>query len=132
MKAFTPKGWKRAVITTDNRKLKPWRQQLSGTAEEAMKRGKCQMIERPGAARMSVTFFFARPKSLKKSIVEKTTKPDLDKLVRAFKDSLKGIVYEDDSQVVECLSRKGFGLPERTEAVVQSVESGEEWKLGLS
>ena len=35
-KAFIPKGWKRAIITSDNRSLKPWRQDVSAMASEAM------------------------------------------------------------------------------------------------
>jgi len=36
-------------------------------------------------------------------------KPDLDNLVKAVKDSLKGIVWHDDSQVYSTLSNKYYG-----------------------
>lgn len=41
---------------------------------------------------------------------EPTTPPDIDKLARAVLDALTGIVYEDDSQVIDVEARKTFGL----------------------
>ena len=38
-----------------------------------------------------------------------SSKPDLTKLVRAVEDSLTGIVWKDDAQVVEQWNRKEFG-----------------------
>jgi len=37
------------------------------------------------------------------------SKPDLDNLVKAAKDALNGIVYKDDAQVCEEISRKEYG-----------------------
>ncbi len=37
-----------------------------------------------------------------------TKKPDLDKLARALKDALKGVLYHDDAQVVVLLARKVY------------------------
>ena len=67
MKAFTPKGWTRPILTSDNKKTKPWRQEVAGAALEAMQR-----------------YGFEKPQSTKKSVVAKTTKPDLDKLARSL------------------------------------------------
>ena len=61
---------------------------------------------------MGLEFYFPRPQShfrtgkyageIKDSAPTRhTTKPDLDKLTRAVLDSLTGIVYLDDSQVVK-------------------------------
>jgi Holliday junction resolvase RusA-like endonuclease len=116
-KAFIPKGWKRAVLTSDNKRLRPWRQDLSFIAQEAMTKAGAELTE--GPVEVAVTFYFARPKSLKKAVTEKTTKPDLDKLLRGLLDSLTGIVYRDDAQVVRSAQRKEFGLPERAEVLVE-------------
>ena len=57
-----------------------------------------------GAVSLSVVFVHQRPKSFKKSMVErtpKTTRPDLDNLIKTVKDSLTASKYwKDDSQVV--------------------------------
>ena len=38
-------------------------------------------------------------------------KPDLDKLVRATLDALSGVVFDDDSRIVETTSRKQYAKP---------------------
>jgi hypothetical protein len=47
-----------------------------------------------------------------KSVVHKTTKPDIDKLTRALHDALTGIAFEDDSQIIESKSCEVFGDPD--------------------
>jgi Holliday junction resolvase RusA-like endonuclease len=83
-RAFIPKGWKRAIITSDNARLKPWRQQVSGMANEAML-GQTIAV---GPVSVCATFYFAKPKSVKKSVEYKISRPDLDKLVRGVLDAL--------------------------------------------
>ena len=41
-----------------------------------------------------------------------TKRPDIDNLAKAVKDALKGIVYADDSQIVEAHLFKQYGRPE--------------------
>jgi crossover junction endodeoxyribonuclease RusA len=119
-RAFIPKGWTRAVITSANSKLKPWRQEIAGTAKAEMEsRGLALCL---GAVRLEAKFFFDRPKSLKKSALHKVTKPDVDKLLRALGDSLTGIVFKDDSQICECVVLKAFGSPSRVEVTVKQPE----------
>jgi len=60
-----------------------------------------------GALRLSVSFHFLKPKSAKKR-VHHTVKPDLDNLVKAIQDALKGIAWKDDSQVVELEAAKYY------------------------
>jgi len=50
-----------------------------------------------------------------------TTKPDMDNLVKHFKDCAKGILWQDDKQVVSCLSEKFYGDPPRWEIEVFEV-----------
>jgi crossover junction endodeoxyribonuclease RusA len=116
-KAFIPKGWKRAIITSDNAKMKPWRQQISGMAAEAMQGQELAA----GPVRIEVDFYFAKPKSAKKSLEHKITKPDIDKLARSVLDALSGIAFRDDSQVVELTFSKNFGLPERVSIQAESI-----------
>lgn len=104
-RAFTPKGWTRPIITSDNPKVKGWQQlvaeQAQGVAAKLF----------TGAVALTVTFYLLRPKSLAKRVQEHTKKPDLDKLVRSTKDALKGVLYQDDSQVVYIAARKVYAAP---------------------
>lgn len=116
-KAFIPKNWKSAVITTDNKALKPWRQDVAGTAFNLL--GSATPTK--DAVEIQMVFYFERPKSTSKKILHKTTKPDVDKLCRAVADALTGIAFQDDSQVVLCVGAKRFGTPERAEIHVRSI-----------
>ena len=122
--AFIPKGWDRPVITTDNSKLKPYRQAVAGVALTTMS-GQ-PMIPRGVAVSVTCDFYFAKPPSIPKRRTFPTVKPDGDKLLRATWDAMTGIVYEDDSQIVKWLGGKHYGLPERVEivvAIVQEIEA---------
>ena len=121
MKPFYNKALGHAILTSDNKKLKPWRQEVALTAHCAMGEAHTPMIRRPEGVFLEATFYFARPKSLKKSIVVKATKPDSDKLLRSLGDSLTGICYEDDSQICEVHVKKLFGVPERAEIRVTQI-----------
>lgn len=62
-----------------------------------------------GPVAVDITFVRRRPKGMpKKSTLPHIHFPDLDKLVRAVGDSMTGIVYNDDAQVVESHSRKRY------------------------
>lgn len=123
-RAFIPKGWERPIITSDNSKLKPWRQELAQTAMVAMRGCGAKMAARGVPISISLTFYFERPKSEKKSAIHKVTKPDLDKLLRAVLDGLTGIVYADDGQVCVAECRKLFGSPARLEIQVSTLAEG--------
>lgn len=116
-KAFIPRGWNRAIITSDNKTLKPWRQDVSAMAQQAMQGQELTL----GAVRVAVSFWFARPKSTKKTVIHKITKPDVDKCLRSVLDSLSGIVFKDDSQVVECSVSKSFHDSEGARVIVEEL-----------
>jgi crossover junction endodeoxyribonuclease RusA len=110
------------VITSSNSKLKPWRQEIAGVAQSAMRLSNFGLLENVPVA-VEAAFYFDKPKSAKKSLKYKITKPDCDKLLRGLFDALTGIVFKDDAQIVECSLRKDFGTPSRVEVSVSS-ESG--------
>lgn len=118
-KAFIPKGWSRAIITSDNAKLKPWRQQVTGAAIEA---AKGEIIPRGTPVSIWLIFYFDPPASLpKKASRLKTTKPDIDKLERAVLDALTGTIFEDDAQVAIVRKQKCYAQPERIEVYVSAI-----------
>lgn len=108
MKAFPRKGSRGVIVTHNSSKLKPWREQISWAAKEAMKSFKVSLIERPRAVHVEASFYFVRPKSVKGYF--KTTKPDLDKLLRGLFDAMSGIVYRGDEQVALVKVSKAFAL----------------------
>lgn len=118
-RAFIPKGWKRAIITTDNKKLKPWRQEISGIA--SMQVANRELILSNDAPRyIDLKFYFQRPKSAKNR-EGMIVKPDIDKLVRGVLDSLTGILFRDDSLIVSVKAEKHYGVPERVEVTLDTI-----------
>lgn len=127
-RAFIPRGWKRPVITSANRELKTFRQEVSkaallkrqslGYATEIF--GKHEPVE------AEFTFVFLKPPSTPKKRNCHVVKPDADKLLRSATDALAGILYVDDAQIVKCMATKLYGSPERTEITVRS--ASREWE----
>ena len=112
-KAFYVKSLGRAVITSDNKHLKPWRQQVTETAMSLQ----ADAIPDDRPVEVILDFYFARPKSAKKR-VGMTVKPDIDKLIRAILDGIMGVLFRDDSQVVSVHARKHYAEQERVEICV--------------
>lgn len=90
------------VMVESNRKTKPWRKHVKTQAWLAMDD---QAIHN-GPVGIRVVFAFERPKS--SEFDTKCTKPDVDKLVRAIFDAMKGTIYSDDCRVIELNARKVF------------------------
>lgn len=101
----------RAAITSDNAQLKPWRQQITLCAIEAMKSFNLPILGREVGVKIFLEFWLAKPKSTKRA--QPTVKPDTDKLIRGVLDGLTGVCFEDDAQVVRIEAVKQYGAPER-------------------
>lgn len=110
-KAFVPKGWTRAIVTSDNPKHKGWQQLVAEAASRALQDTTDTGVMFDGPVELRVVFFLPRPKSLKKGVTAHLKKPDLDKLCRSVKDALNRVVWRDDSQVVALLARKVYAAP---------------------
>ena len=113
MKAFVRGN--RAFLTSDNSALKDWR---AAVGYHALKAG-ARLLE--GPIRIDAAFSIQRPKGhfrtgknahlLRDSApVVPTTKPDLDKLVRAVLDALTGVCFNDDAQVTQVNATKSYAL----------------------
>lgn len=76
----------------------------------------CAPFESTHSIAVAVVFYMPRPKGhfkvnglLKSNAPNRpTTKPDIDKLMRPVLDAVKGILWHDDSQVVEMIARKYY------------------------
>lgn len=106
-RAFQHPSTKRIVLTeAAGAPLKDWRYEVKTTA--VLQMAGRSMIVAPTAVMLSVEFVLPRPVSLPKTKATPaaTKKPDTDKLLRAVCDSLTGVVYADDSQVIDIRGRK--------------------------
>jgi crossover junction endodeoxyribonuclease RusA len=106
-RAFVPKGWTRPIITDSNRNLKSWQSLVADAASRAIEeRTNWQILE--GGVRLTMAFYLPRPKSLAKKITAHLKAPDCSKLIRSTEDAMSGIVYRDDSQVIELIAGKFY------------------------
>lgn len=109
-----PQGSKRhvgnGIMVESSKAVAPWRTTVAWHAAQAYQGAPLQ-----GAVQVVLRFVMPRPVSTPKSKTpEAIKKPDLDKLVRAIFDALSGVVWRDDSQVVEVLADKVIaGLDEQ-------------------
>ena len=55
-------------------------------------------------------------------IILPTNKPDITNYVKGIEDALNGIVYADDSQIVELIARKFYSHEPRIEITVQEAK----------
>jgi crossover junction endodeoxyribonuclease RusA len=116
-RAFIPRGWKRPIVTSDNKDLKSYRQQVSIEAMSMMREHGLEPIPPKQAVSLTLRFFFKRPKSKSKKATP-TVRPDIDKVCRSVGDALSGICYQDDSQITRLVAEKFYDQPERTEIEV--------------
>src|SRR5258707_1026874 len=109
---------KRAVIVKDNsEKQKGWDANVRGQAL-AIVGERTEPVFVGAALAVAITFRMARPaghwgtKGLKPSAPRApVTKPDIDKLARSTLDSLTGLVFDDDSRIVQLVLRKEYAAP---------------------
>ena len=125
-------GKQRAVVVDACKTTKPWQAVVSAAAMEANCGKALDAWERPlfdGALLATFRFYVPRPKSHFNSKGELkanapafiTKKPDVLKLARAVEDALTGIVYRDDSQIVQEHLFKSYGEPARCEVKIETL-----------
>lgn len=121
MKAFVVAG--KARLTSDNAKLRSWRQDVGLAALHARPDGGL-FAERHVPVSVHYLFVMAPPAKLPKGRTEPVVKPDASKLIRAAEDAMTGIIYHDDAQITLTTARKVYGLPARTVVVVRTEQEG--------
>lgn len=131
MRAIRVKGMKFPIVTDSNRNCRSWQQLVAEGANRAI--GGLNDADRGvlvAGVRLSLAFYLARPKALMRRgvPVAHLKKPDLSKLIRAVEDALTGVVYIDDSQVVELLAMKQYADVDDAPHVDIRVEPTAGWK----
>jgi len=116
----------RAILTSDNTKMKPYRQQVGWAALKARADAgySSLLLRKHVAVGVEMKFYFEKPPSVSKKRVHLVVKPDVDKTARCCFDAMTGIMFADDAQIVQMVVSKEYGLPERTEITVINLETG--------
>lgn len=103
VKAFTPKGWTRPILTSATKGLKQWESKIASAAQ-----AKADGMLLVGAVSVQIAFYLSRPQSMPKKVRLHTKRPDLDKLIRGGTDALTGVLYKDDAQIVSIVASKHY------------------------
>jgi crossover junction endodeoxyribonuclease RusA len=101
LRAITLPGQKFTTLVWKAKGLAKWVRAVKNAAALSMY-GRAPVTDCP--VRLTLTFCLAPPKKLTR--YAPWSRPDLDKLERAILDSLTGIVYQDDGQVVSMRTDK--------------------------
>ena len=117
----------RGVIAYEKKEMKAWRVECSKLIKKNFKTE--ELIE--GPLKIDVVFYIQPPKyiSSKRKLREKleaeeifcSKKPDIDNFLKALLDSMTGIVFKDDGQVVECRARKLYSLEPRIKFTIKEI-----------
>lgn len=103
-KAFIPKGWTRPKVY-DPAESKDWKRTVTAQALEYK-----PPTPLDGPLRVWLTFVMLRPKSIPaKKRPHPVVKPDVENLSKAICDAIRGVIYVDDSQIIELHLRKEYG-----------------------
>lgn len=75
-----------------------------------------------GALAIGLTFYVPRPRLAPKDRKYPEVIPDLDNYAKAFLDSMEGLFYRNDSQIVDMKLKKRYGNPARVEVRIWNKE----------
>lgn len=135
----TKSGKSRAVVVDACKTTKPWQAVVSSSALEAIKdcgeTPRLSLFDSETSLVVDMRFFIPRPAGhyfktgkfagQKKSQAREypCVRPDVLKLARAVEDAMTGIVYRDDSQIVQEHISKHYGEPARVEVTISTLEN---------
>jgi crossover junction endodeoxyribonuclease RusA len=104
-----PQGSKKSIgnnrFVEASKFLPAWRRDVREAAEHAVTVNGWVRVS--GPVELEVMFYLDRPSTISKTKrPHPTVPPDVDKLIRGIGDSLTGVVYDDDSQIIRVLAWK--------------------------
>ncbi len=119
-----PNGTQVVTVTDANPNSRDWKQQVAHAARQAYSG---ELLD--GAIKLTLQFYRQRPKGhfgakglngQGRASLAPITRPDVLKLARAVEDSLTGVVWRDDAQVVLQLLVKEWGEPARVDVTIEA------------
>jgi len=129
-RAFINRKTGRPIITHEHGgELRNWRQRVANEAGKVRPEG--WPMDGVGY-QVGLEFYFAKPKSAPKKLILKTTRPDIDKLIRAVLDGLTGVVFDDDAKVVCVHASKGFADGKYGDMQTPGVRVSVLWQVSVS
>jgi crossover junction endodeoxyribonuclease RusA len=102
------------IVQVNSAKHKRWRNAVSFAALDLVGPD-FQPLDEP--LELSVIFYLPRPKSVTRDFP--AVMPDVDKLLRAVFDSLSGIIYVDDSRIIQATAQKRYADSRGVGAVIR-------------
>jgi len=111
------------VSTYTPTKTRDYETLIAEAAHQAM--GSSEPLKTPVAAYIYITVPIPASYSKKRSaaclggLERPCKKPDIDNIIKAFLDSMNGIVYADDTQVISLHSTKRYGTVGMVEVLVK-------------
>ena len=108
-RGFVTRTGKVALVEQAGKPLKTWRNEVTLTAAFESENQGWTITDKPIQA--TITFRLNKPQRPKAPLP--STRPDLDKLIRAVLDAITAAhnIWVDDSQVVTLTARKTYGTP---------------------
>ena len=127
----TPQGKARPRFTKTGRTYTPKKTADYENTVRLMYRRVCgnAKFEKGVGLKMNITAYFGIPKStskkkiaqMLKGSIRPTKKPDADNIAKVIADSLNGVAYHDDAQLVEVNVRKFYREHEGVEVEIEEV-----------
>jgi Holliday junction resolvase RusA-like endonuclease len=113
IRAFTNRATGRAILTSTNAKLAPWRKAVAQAAAIASGGRLYQKCPVAVSAEFILPRLVSHPKTSRGITPHAMCKPDLDKLMRALGDGLEsGGIIDEDSRIVEWKASKRYASNE--------------------
>lgn len=129
-----PKGKGRPRFTKVGSYVKTYTPSETASYENLVKleyQAQCKQFKFDDTSKLDMRIFayYSIPKSASKkkraqmieNVIRPTKKPDMDNIVKIIADSLNGIAYKDDSQIVDCMVRKFYSDNPKVTVVIQEV-----------
>jgi Holliday junction resolvase RusA-like endonuclease len=118
-------GGRACSQTFDPAKSKNWKQDVRLQVLAELRKAGDVPTAHEGPVIMDLFFYLPRPKSLPKRVVHHLKKPDKGNLEKGVEDALKGLIWRDDSQVIDGRVRKQYGDPPRVVIALQLFDATE-------
>ena len=113
------------VKVMDESKSRNWKAYIKYLAAHEMQRSNFEGFSSISPLRMRVMVVMVRPKKPKNPHWP-IVKPDVSNIIKGIEDALNGLVYPDDSQLVEIAIRKQYGDLAETHVQICQIGEGKE------